>query len=37
MVELPVRGIGHKARGGRTQNIDFEPDDREAGKSHMEQ
>ena len=30
-------GPGHKARGGITQNIDFEQDDREAGRSHMEQ
>ena len=37
MVELLARGIEHKARGGRTQNIDFEPDDREAGRGHMEQ
>ena len=29
-------GPGHKARGGRTQHIDSEQDDREAGRSHME-
>ena len=37
MVGLLARGIEHKARGGRTQNIDFEQDDREAGRGHMEQ
>ena len=36
-VGLLARGIEHKARGGRTQNIHFEPDDREAGRGHMEQ
>ena len=29
-------GPRHKARGGRTQHIDSEQDDREAGRSHME-
>ena len=29
-------GPGHKARGGRTQHIDLEQDDRVAGRSHME-
>ena len=37
VVGLLARGVEHKARGGRTQNIDIEPDDREAGRSHMEQ
>ena len=36
VVGLLTRGVEHKARGGRTQNIDIEPDDREAGRSHME-